>query len=214
MKSGAADILIGTQMIAKGHDLPGVTLVGVINADVGLHMPDFRSSEKTFQLITQAAGRAGRAELPGRVLVQTREPNHPTIVAIASGRFKAFARYELDYRKQLEYPPHGKLLRIIVSSEQRDDLAVALRKIETLLKHLTEHAHRQPGGEKLTMRTLGPAVAPYEKLRGRYRVHFLVKANSSRVLSWLARSLRQWRQTQPATPDFRIAVDLDPVDMM
>src|SRR5690606_6743238 len=116
MHDKSSQILIGTQMIAKGHDLPNVTLVGFIDADVGLHFPDFRSSERVFQLIVQAAGRAGRGDLPGKVIIQTKEPDHPTIVAATTDRFKAFARYELEYRKKLEYPPHARLARLVSSS--------------------------------------------------------------------------------------------------
>ncbi len=207
MRTGQADILVGTQMIAKGHDLPGVTLVGIINADIGLHLPDFRCSEKAFQLITQAAGRAGRGSEKGRVIVQTREPNHPAIVATVTNRFKAFARYELDYRKKLEYPPYSRLLRLIVSSPDSHDAmqgAILTRKaIEELQSGLGS-----------AIRILGPAPAPHEKLRARYRWHILVKAVSATPLSALARALYSWRDGTKNLKDFRLSIDIDPLEML
>lgn len=209
MRSGEANILVGTQMIAKGHDLPGVTVVGVIDADIGLHTPDFRSSEKTFQLITQAAGRAGRGSEPGRVIIQTRQPKHPTIVATLAGRFKAFARYELDYRKELGYPPWGRLMRLVISSPKPEDAFQAARltraEVTTLLSALEEAAD---------CRVLGPAPAPHERLRGRYRWHILVKSKSARALSRLAEALDRWKDSVKYIDDFRLVVDIDPVDML
>ncbi|MCB0323732.1 MAG: primosomal protein N' [Bdellovibrionales bacterium] len=213
MRSGEADILVGTQMIAKGHDLPGVTLVGVIDADVGLHIPDFRSSEKIYQLITQASGRAGRGTEAGRVLVQTREPHHPTLVATVTGRFKAFARYELDYRKKLGYPPLGRLLRLIVSSPSSAEARTAAAVTRDVLANAIELQQSQDGERGRTL-LLGPAPAPYERLRGRYRWHLLVKSPSAKTLSELARMLNQWRLQLTQFQDVRVAVDVDPVDML
>ena len=207
MRSGQTDILVGTQMIAKGHDLPGVTLVGIVDADVGLHLPDFRASEKCFQLITQAAGRAGRGEVPGRVLVQTRHPDHPTIVATASGRFKAFAKYELNYREKLEYPPIGSLLRLVVSSTEKDH---ALQSGILLKDFLNSYIQETNAPIKI----LGPAVAAHEKLKSRFRFHMLVKSSSRKAISEVARTLYQWKQTVKGIDDFRLAIDVDPVDML
>ena len=161
MRKKEADILVGTQMIAKGHDLPSVTLVGIIDADVGLHLPDFRASEKVFQLITQAAGRAGRGSVPGRVLVQTREPNHPTIVATVTNRFKAFARYELDQRNSLGYPPWGKLLRVIISSPNQHEASSAAYATQKAAVKLAK------AKDNKSLSVLGPAPAAIEKLRNR-----------------------------------------------
>lgn len=220
MRSGTADILVGTQMIAKGHDLPGVTLVGVINADVGLHIPDFRSSEKVFQLITQAAGRAGRGTEQGRVIMQTREPNHPTIIATVTGRFKAFARYELEYRKTLNYPPYGRLLRLVISSPDAHEAAHAARitreACEQAISCLQQLDVEE--GETVTtvpaLRILGPAPAPHERLRGRYRWHILVKARSARTISQFAMMLSAWKTSVKGYNDFRMTIDVDPVDML
>lgn len=207
MKLGQTDILVGTQMIAKGHDLPGVTLVGIIDADIGLHLPDFRAGERAFQLITQAAGRAGRGEEPGRVLVQTRQANHPTIVATATGRFRAFARYELERRKLLNYPPYGRLLRVIISGKTLDDGYAAARRIHAVLSSV---AASRP--DEFTI--LGPSPAPYEKLRSWYRFHILVKAGSKRAISELAHILNAWRAPQRSEESYRYALDVDPVEML
>ena len=222
MKKGEADILVGTQMIAKGHDLPGVTLVGIIDADVGLHMPDFRSSERIFQLITQASGRAGRGESAGRVVIQTREPNHPTIVAVATGRFRAFARYELDFRKKLHYPPFGKLMRIVVSATKPDDALAASGRIAGLLRELVSRIDSENGAAKEAddaksenlLNILGPAPAPLERLRGRFRFHLLVKCASAKHLSRISRELQVWKKMYRGEQEFRMTVDIDPQEML
>ena len=221
MRSGAADILVGTQMIAKGHDLPGVTLVGVINADVGLHIPDFRSSEKVFQLITQAAGRAGRGSEQGRVIMQTREPNHPTIIATVTGRFKAFARYELEYRKTLNYPPYGRLVRLVISSPEAHEAAHAAKitreaceQAIACLQQLDIEEGEAGNNQIPALRILGPAPAPHERLRGRYRWHILVKARSARTISQFAMMLSSWKASVKGYKDFRMTIDVDPVDML
>jgi len=224
MRSGDADILVGTQMIAKGHDLPGVTLVGIIDADVGLHTPDFRSSERIYQLITQAAGRAGRGAEQGRVIVQTREPNHPTIVATVTGRFTAFARYELEFRKKLNYPPWGRLLRIIVSSPDQQEAFQGAAATKAALQELVRALHSDASasdnelndvvGSMYSASILGPAPAPLERLRGRYRWHILVKSNSSRMISHLAKQIHQWRETQKQLAGLRVILDVDPYDML
>ncbi|MCB0358286.1 MAG: primosomal protein N', partial [Bdellovibrionales bacterium] len=209
VRSFDTDILVGTQMLAKGHDLPGVTLVGIIDADVGLHLPDFRASEKIFQLITQASGRAGRGTEPGTVVIQTRQPNHPTIVASVRSRFKAFARFELDQREGLAYPPWGRLLRIVVSDPGLDQAFSLAKDVRLILERFVE-AHGladQLGG------VLGPAPAPIERLRGRYRWHLLVKSPSKRVISQLAHHVHAFRRTLKEA-DTRIAVDVDPIDML
>lgn len=213
MKSGKTDILVGTQMIAKGHDLPGVTLVGIINADVGLHLPDFRSSEKAFQLITQAAGRSGRGEEPGKVLVQTREPKHPTLVAAVTGRFKAFAGYELKYRGSLEYPPFGRLLRVVISSTNREESFEGAELVKKAACSLSNSYSKRAKGPK-SISVLGPAPAPHEKLRGRYRWHILIKARSAGAISEMAASLRAWQGSLKQFSDLRLAIDVDPVDML
>lgn len=210
MQNGSTKILIGTQMLAKGHDIPSVTLVGIIDADVGLHFPDFRSSERTYQLIVQASGRAGRGSLPGKVVIQTRESNHPTIVAAVTNRFKAFARYELDFRKKLDYPPESRLARIIISSTNKQEAANASINLTEFLKNL--QAHENNSG--ISFKILGPSPAPIEKLRGRYRWHILLKCQSAKKLSQIAKEVKTWKNRSKDTLDLRVIVDIDPIDMM
>lgn len=214
MKTGEADILVGTQMIAKGHDLPGVTLVGIVDADVGLHLPDFRSSEKAFQLITQASGRAGRGTEPGRVLVQTREPHHPTIVAAATSRFRAFARYELEYRKSLGYPPWARLLRVLVSSPNLQEAFHGAEVVTKVLRELVARKEVATENDSVKTTVLGPAPAPHERLRGRHRWHLIIKSSSRKVISQLAAEVYAWRTTVNGFSDLRVTVDVDPVDML
>jgi primosomal protein N' (replication factor Y) len=207
MKSHEADILIGTQMIAKGHDIPGVTLVGIIDADVGLHVPDFRANERVFQLITQVSGRAGRGDKPGQVLVQTFYPEHPTLVAAVTGRFKAFARFELEYRKQLKYPPWSRLMRILIAGTER---APTLQTANKIKQFLTQKKTEIAG--EFTI--LGPAPAPIERLKNRYRMHLLVKSPSAKILSYLARELLPLKKLSSGKNSVRIAIDIDPVELL
>jgi len=206
MKSGESNVLIGTQMIAKGHDIPGVTLVGIIDADVGIHLPDFRSNERTFQLITQASGRAGRGSIPGRVIIQTREPQHPTLLASANNKFKAFARFELERRQALHYPPFNALMRIVVSSEDLDLAYSSSIRVSQLLSNQDQLSE--------SFVVLGPAPAPMERLRGRFRWHLLIKTEKKSTLSRLARALRTWKDAQKEKQEFRLSLDIDPIDML
>lgn len=210
MRERRADILVGTQMIAKGHDLPGVKLVGIIDADVGLHFPDFRASEKTFQLLLQASGRAGRDKEEGLVILQTREPNHPSILATHQNRFSDFTKYELKYREALNYPPFSKLLRLIVSSTDIQDAFSASELLKDAILEIVER--KKQDGFKLSV--LGPAPAPLHKIQNRYRYHFLIKASSSSVISSLAKTLYAWKKNVKGVKDFRLNIDVDPVDML
>ncbi|MDD2942245.1 MAG: primosomal protein N' [bacterium] len=215
MKSKKADILLGTQMIAKGHDIPGVTLVGIIDADIGLHIPDFRASERAYQLITQASGRAGRGAIAGKVILQTREPNHPTIVAAVTNRFMAFARFELEQRQTLNYPPWSRLARIIVSHPTQSvawDYAGKLRNFVDKTKEGWENETSH--NSKLKLQVLGPSVAPYEKIRNRYRFHLLIKSSSSSAISSIASMLDNWKRKTRKDRELRITVDVDPVDLL
>ena len=208
MHSRSADILIGTQMIAKGHDLPHVTLVGIIDADIGLHFPDFRASERTYQLIVQASGRAGRGNVQGRVILQTREPNHPTILSAVKNKFQAFAKLELDFREGLSYPPHGRLARIVVSSPDNSETIDVSLSLVNFLNHIKEISPSH------NFSILGPTKAPIERLSGRYRWHLLIKSKSARTLSLLSKEVRNWKGKLKGVKDARIIFDIDPVDML
>jgi len=214
-RAGELDVLVGTQMIAKGHDVPGVTLIGVILADASLNFPDFRAAERTFQLIAQVAGRAGRGAKPGRVLVQTYQPEHPSLLAASRHDFASFAERELAARAELHYPPFGRLSRILLEgeepwlSERAGALAAGLRRAATA------SAPREPAGGFVQL--LGPAPAPIEKLRGRHRIQLLVKTDDHRTMSrWLA-AARAIATPRPATREqgtVRTIIDVDPVSML
>ena len=216
MRRREIDFLIGTQMIAKGHDLPNVTLVGIIDADIGLHFPDFRASEKTFQLITQAGGRAGRAMEPGRVVVQTRQPNHPTIVAVKTGRFKAFSRYELEYRKTLKYPPYNRLLRIVASGVNQQTVAEYIEAVRDVMNNFLKN-NSAAASNNIDFQILGPAPAPIQKIDKLYRQHILFKSSSAKLISEIAGMLNNYRHNvrkNVKTTDLRLTIDVDPVDML
>ncbi len=169
--NGRADILVGTQMIAKGLDLPGVTVVGVVNADIGLHAPDFRASERVFQLLCQVAGRAGRGHAPGRVIVQTYEPENQAIQAAAAQDYRQFYLEETQFRRQLRYPPYSRMARLICARTSRRDVQEAAGQLARLLR-----AEIRSRG-LMNTRVIGPAPAQWERVRGRYRWQITIIAD-------------------------------------
>ena len=204
VRDGETKILVGTQMIAKGHDLPNVTLVGVIDCDVGLHFPDFRASERVFQLLTQASGRAGRGDKPGRVILQTRVPHHPSLQKTLTHDFPGFARLELKNRKALRYPPFTRLLRIVVASlDQRIPPNTLLRYKEVLFRY------RDCYHSDLSI--LGPAPAPLAKIKTLWRWHMLLKSGSPTILN---QCIHMLREVKASSKKARIIFDMDPQDML
>ena len=200
VERGEVDILLGTQMIAKGLDFPSVTLVGVVNADVGMHLPDFRATERTFQLLSQVAGRAGRGELGGDVLIQTALPEHYAIQAALAHDYVAFANRELNERKHPAYPPMVRLVNVIVSSPIPEDAAGNAQAAARWVR-----AHVVSG---VSVDLIGPAPSPIERLHGRWRWHFLLRSASVRALGATARRLQSEFRMRGA--DVRIAIDRDP----
>ncbi len=196
------DILTGTQMVAKGHDIPNVTLVGVVSADVGLGMPDFRAAERTFQLLTQVAGRAGRGNLPGHVLLQTINPDHYAIQFAAAQDYAGFYQKELHFRRMMHYPPFVAMASMIVRSQKLEE-ALALSG------HLGRQLRELPDGVQMK----GPAAAPVVKLRTEYRYQFLLKARSRRALSKVLHDARDFALANdwPATA---LVIDVDPMSLM
>jgi primosomal protein N' (replication factor Y) len=195
--AGAADIIIGTQIVAKGHNFPLLTLVGVIDADLGLQGSDLRAAERTFQLMRQVAGRAGRAERPGQALLQTFQPDHPVIRAILSGDDEGFWAAEARERRAAGVPPFGRMAGIILSGPD--------------VKHLFDmgaQLARQDGPLRAAgAQVYGPAPAPIARIRGRHRVRMLVKADKSAPLqSALARWLAQVKRPNAV----RLQIDIDP----
>ena len=203
-RSGEIKILLGTQMIAKGLDFPNVTLVGVINADTALHLPDFRAAERTFGLVTQVAGRTGRGEKGGRVLVQTFCPENDAIQAATRHDFIGFADVEMPQREEFNYPPYGKLARIVIRSEIDS-------KAEQMADHIGEEIERAAKELQKEVVVLGPATAPVEKLRGKYRFHMMVSANQENEIQEV---LRRAQTTIKSIDDVQWIIDIDPQDMM
>lgn len=193
---GEANVLIGTQMIAKGLDLPRVTLVGVINADTGLYLPDFRASERTFQLLTQVAGRAGRSARGGKAIIQTYAPDHYAIRCASRHAYNEFFEREMQFRREAGYPPYRPLIRLLHSSENAAQALAASEQFGTQL-----HGRMRREGA-LDVEVIGPAQAFFAKLRGRYRYHLLLKGKGAHDL--LA--------TYPPPPQWRI--DVEPLDLL
>ena len=202
--AGKANVLVGTQMIAKGHDFPGVTLVGVLNADTGLHRPDFRAAEHTFQVLTQVAGRAGRAAKPGEVLVQTYNPDHYAIITASRHDFQGFYQRELAARERPGFPPFVRLARLVLAAE---DDAVCHAEADKVKQTLLDMGVAEKHGP---LCFVGPAAAPLHKLRGRYRWGILLKARE-RPLPDLVRELLARISLKR---DVGLTVDIDPTDMM
>jgi len=213
-KSGRAQVLLGTQMIAKGLDIPNVTLVGVINADTSLGLPDFRAGEHTFQLLTQVSGRAGRGARPGRVIVQTFNPDHYAIEAAGRGDATAFYRQETSYRREAHYPPFCRLINLVITAPVLEHSSSAASGLGELLR-----SHLSPGDGEV----LGPAPAPLSRLKGKYRHHLILKTSAlEKVAPRLQESLRAYeafrnsycRQQRIAHDDISLAVDVDPVTLL
>lgn len=200
-RAAETNILIGTQMVAKGLDFPQVTLVGVVSADTSLNLPDFRAAERTFQLLTQVSGRSGRGEKEGEVVVQSFQPDHYSVVAAAQQDYEAFYRREIEARRELQYPPFSELANLVVTA---DDEAQARGRAEALAK-----AIRARAGEG-DIEVLGPSQAPLSRLRGRWRWHVVVKARPGRLQQVLGPALAALGDWAGAT----LTVDVDPVSLM
>jgi primosomal protein N' (replication factor Y) len=203
-RRGETRILLGTQMIAKGLDFPNVTLVGVVSADSALNLPDFRAAERTFQLVTQVAGRTGRGERGGRVIVQTFDPDHPAIQAAARHDFQRFAREELPTRQALGYPPFGVMARIIARGASEPLVTAYLDQVADAVKRAAAEAD-------VKIRFAGPAPAPITRLRGEFRRHLQLHAPSGDPLRVALRA--GWQPIKPPE-GVRSIVDIDPVDML
>jgi len=199
------DILIGTQMVAKGHDFPGVTLVGVIDADVTLNLPDFRAAERTFQILSQVAGRAGRGEKPGNVLIQTYHPDHYAIVNASTHQFSSYAGMELSMREALRYPPFGKLALVKISAAS----VTAGEAACTALRMIAQEAAKNIEG----IRLLGPSSSAINKINKRYRYQLLIKATSPSIMAQVLNNLRSLLQ-RGLGKNILVQLDVDPQNLM
>jgi primosomal protein N' (replication factor Y) len=205
LESGKIDILVGTQMIVKGHDFPNVTFVGVVSADTSLHFPDFRSSERTFQLLTQVAGRAGRGEVLGEVIIQTFNPDHYSILKAKDHDFLGFYQEECQFRKALDYPPFSRLINFRLTGNSE-------KGIETMAEELGKAGRallkkKYPKGIEI----LGPSAAPFTKMRGKFRWQMLLKGRSSQLLHQFAQELGSYMDAQTKGRGVHLDIDVDPV---
>ncbi|MCA9640871.1 MAG: primosomal protein N', partial [Myxococcales bacterium] len=202
VRRGDVDILVGTQMVTKGHDLPAVTLVGVLNADAALSMPDFRAAERTFQLLVQVAGRAGRGDAPGTVLIQTRQPDHPAIKAALTHDVGKFVERELQDREELGYPPYSHVAMVRVDATFEGAAHEVARQVAEL--------GRRSAGERFELEVRGPAPSPLARLRNRYRFQVMLRAEDRKALrpALLAIVRGRWDRR------VRVSVDVDPMSML
>jgi primosomal protein N' (replication factor Y) len=203
LDAGELDLLVGTQMIAKGHDIHGVTLVGVVGADMALGLPDFRAAERTFQLLTQVAGRAGRGEVPGKVVLQTYFPEHYAVQYAAQHDFAGFYEKELRFRSWMHYPPYSALANVLIRSNKLDD---ALKWSGMIGRWFEKTKHEG-------VRVLGPAAAPIERLKRDYRYHFILKCPSRQKLNSTLRAMLAHADAEKI-PRTNVIVDVDALWLM
>ncbi|MBX6377984.1 MAG: primosomal protein N', partial [Clostridia bacterium] len=206
-RKGEVDVLVGTQMVAKGWDVPGVTLVAALAADAALHLPDFRSAERTFQLLVQVAGRAGRGPLGGEVIVQTYDPTHPAVRLAASYDYRGFADGELAQRRQLGYPPYVRLIRWVASAPPAP---AAAARPGAGAAAVAEAAAALGVGASV----LGPSPAPIARLHGRWRWHLAVKLTGEEEVYALLDEVQPRFARLADGVRLRLAVDVDPVQML
>jgi primosomal protein N' (replication factor Y) len=199
------DIVVGTQMIAKGHDFPGIALVGILVADSSLNLPDFRAHEKTFQVITQVSGRAGRAETPGEVVVQTINPEHPVLVAASAHKGEDFYRSELETRKQFGFPPYQRLAMLRFQHSH-------LKKVEAFAYEMVNYVQMRVHHRQARCTILGPSEAPLSRLKNVYRWQCLLKAESVKDLQSVLHGLREHAAKSKST--VRLDIDVDPISSM
>jgi primosomal protein N' (replication factor Y) (superfamily II helicase) len=204
---GDIDILVGTQMITKGHDVAGVTLVGALSADLSLNLPDFRAGERTFQLLSQVAGRAGRGSDPGHVVIQTYTPDHYAIQHLPNHDYKGFFAVESEFRRALNYPPFARLINLRFDGPKADEVERCAKTVATQLRQLQAQEVKYNAGIEI----LGPAAAPIEKLRNRYRWQLLLKGkNSATILEFASHA----RRLALGAPGGRLQIDVDPYSML
>lgn len=209
MKKREIDILIGTQMVGKGHDYPHLTQVGILDADTSLNLPDFRSAERTFQLVTQVAGRAGRGKIPGRVLIQTFHPENPALIAAAKHQLQSFAEAELKHREEWGYPPFTRLVRLLLSGQKPKLVERAAQVLSDRIRE--KFVQRDPS---LLTQLLGPAPCPLPKIRNKYRWHLLLKSRNYAQLQGFLQPLLDDFSADGLPSGVRILVNVDPGEMM
>jgi primosomal protein N' (replication factor Y) len=204
---GIVRFLIGTQMLAKGHDFKRVGLVVVVSADVTMNLPDFRSAERTFQILTQVAGRAGRSDVPGKVLIQTHNPDHHALAYVAGHDFMGFYDVELALRQELGYPPFSRLGRVVVEARRREAAEQAARALAETAAGVARILKRK-------VEVMGPSRAPISRIRNVHRWHMILKGDSRRPLAPFVRECIARVASNASVENARFSVDIDPQSMM
>jgi primosomal protein N' (replication factor Y) len=219
--AGEADLLLGTQMIAKGLDFHAVTVVGVVSADGSLHLPDFRAAERTFQTLVQVAGRAGRGRRPGRVIVQTRAPDHYSLLAAVQHDYAAFAGRELAFRRDLGYPPFGRLIGFGFSGPEEERVIEAAGRFADFVRdarvdQAARAAERAAAAPARELDILGPAPSPLPRLRNRHRWRLTLKDADARRLHAVARAALERAESAAGRlpAGVTLSVDVDPYDVL
>jgi primosomal protein N' (replication factor Y) len=202
VRAREVDILVGTQMVTKGHDLPHVTLVGVINADAATSMPDFRAAERAFHLLVQVAGRAGRGDRPGRVLVQTYNPEHPAIAFGVTHNVSGFLEQELKNRRELAYPPFARMGLVRIDGPDEEEARQEAERLSVVARAAATEG----------VDVLGPAPAPLARLRNRFRFRIMVRSGDRAALRTALLAVERARRTAPK--NVRAVVDVDPVQLL
>ena len=210
LNDGTIDILIGTQMVAKGHDYPNITLVGVICADLSLSFPDFRAGEQTFQLLAQVSGRAGRGERSGSVILQTYNPEHFSILCAKQQNVHQFYDQEITFRKDLNYPPFSRMIQIILSGRNKSEV----RQHALAVGKACETLFRNDKNYRKAIVMMGPIEAPYAKIASRYRWQILFKGHQARLLHQFAHKLMLQYASLMGNRNVKTTIDIDPVFMM
>lgn len=205
LESGEIDILIGTQVIVKGHDFPNVTFVGVVSADTSLHFPDFRSAERTFQLLTQVAGRAGRGDVSGEVLIQTFNPEHYSIQKAKEHDFLGFYKEEIKFRKALDYPPFSRLINFRLTGNSEKKTMLAAKEMEKIGEDILKDVFLD------SIEIIGPSLAPYAKIKGKFRWQMLAKGKDHRTLHQFAKLLAGRLRPLIKGRGVNLDIDVDPI---
>ena len=209
VRRGEVNLLIGTQMITKGHDLPRVTLVGVLAADLSLNIPDFRASERTFQLLTQVAGRAGRGSLPGKVIIQTFNPHHHSILMAQEQNFISFYQQEAEFRQEMAYPPFTRLVNFRLEGNAEAKTLRFAKMMEQIVSRILHQEKRFQGHVEV----LGPTLAPLARLKGKCRCQMLLKGRKWSILHHFTEQILE-KADEVSIPGVNLFIDVDPVNML
>jgi primosomal protein N' (replication factor Y) len=210
LRNGGIDVLVGTQMVAKGHDFPGITLVGVICADLSLNFPDFRSGERTFQLLAQVAGRAGRGDTPGTVVLQTYNPHHFSIHAAGRQDPAALYDHEIVLRKELKYPPFSKMVQMKIRGRDLVKTKARARRLKSSCLDV-QRADQTFGAD---IRIMGPIEAPLARIANHHRWQLLLKGSNARVVNRYLKTLASAYPDLFNQKQVRVTVDVDPVFLL